>query len=368
VVDDTKPAKKQSTVRVGIVGANASRGWARDAHVPALAQLPQFSLEAVSARTQADADAARQAFGAARAFGDSLAMVRDPGIDLVAVTVKVPEHRDVVLAALAAGKHVYCEWPLGRDLREAQEMAAAVGAHSHVMIGLQALSSPAVRRARQLIASNTLGPLQVMQVFSPTAGWGAQAPSHYAYLQDKRNGATLETIAGGHTLALMEYLAGTFTEVDARASTRHKTVTIIGTGETVTRTCADHLLVHGSHDSGCVSTLEVKGGEPERPFSLELVGANGTLKLSSRHPGGFQVGVISLECDAAAPTVHEHVVPDLVGAPANVAESYARFLRDIASGTREVPDFNDAVALTRLLDAIDAAAHSGQRQALAAAT
>src|SRR6516164_6889129 len=120
-------------IRVGIVGANAQRAWAHDAHVPALAALPGFQLAAVSARTQELAEAARAAFGAGRAFGDSLALVRDPDIDLVAVTVKVPEHRAVVLAALAAGKHVYCEWPLGRDLAEAEEMAAAVRPGSRVI-------------------------------------------------------------------------------------------------------------------------------------------------------------------------------------------------------------------------------------------
>ena len=188
--------------RIGIVGGNATRAWAHDAHVPALKKMTdRFVIEAVSARTQELADEANTAFGGNRAFGDSLALVRDPGIDVVAVSVKVPEHRAVVLAALAAGKHIYCEWPLGRDLAEAEEMAAAVPKGAHVMIGTQALSAPAVLHARKLIDEGHLGELQVCRVFSPTAAWGDSAAPHYAYLQDKTNGATLETIAGGHTLA-----------------------------------------------------------------------------------------------------------------------------------------------------------------------
>jgi predicted dehydrogenase len=183
--------------RIGIVGGNATRAWAHDAHVPALKKMAdRFTIEAVSARTQELADEANAAFGGNRAFGDSLALVRDPDIDVVAVSVKVPEHRAVVLAALAAGKHVYCEWPLGRDLAEAEEMAAAVPKGTHVMIGTQALSAPAVLHARKLIDEGHLGELQVCRVFSPTGGWGDSAPPHYAYLQDKANGATLETIAG----------------------------------------------------------------------------------------------------------------------------------------------------------------------------
>jgi Oxidoreductase family, NAD-binding Rossmann fold len=57
-------------------------------------------------------------------FRDHEQLVIQPDIDVVAVTVKVPHHRELVTAALAAGKAVYCEWPLGRHLDEARAMAA----------------------------------------------------------------------------------------------------------------------------------------------------------------------------------------------------------------------------------------------------
>ena len=232
--------------RIGIVGGNATRAWAHDAHVPALRKMTgRFAIEAVSGRTQELADEANAAFGGNRAFGDSLALVRDPDIDIVAVSVKVPEHRAVVLAALAAGKHVFCEWPLGRDLAEAEEMAAAVPKGAHVMIGTQALSAPAVLHARKLIDEGLVGELQVCRVFSPTGGWGDSAPAHYAYLQDKTNGATLETIAGGHTLTMIEFLLGPYRELDARNTIMRKQVPIVGSDEVVERTCADHMLVLG---------------------------------------------------------------------------------------------------------------------------
>ena len=351
-------------IRVGIVGANAHRGWALDAHVPALRRLPGFTLAAISARTQALADEAQPVFQAQRAFGDSLALVRDPDIDLVAVTVKVPEHRAIVLAALEAGKHVYCEWPLGRDLAEAEEMAAAVGPKSHVLIGVQGCMSPAVRRAAELVREGAIGRPQVLRVFSPTAGWGPVAPPFYAYLQDKRNGATLEAIGGGHTLAVIDAVVGPYVEVDARNSTLRDKVRIDGTDEIVTRTCADHMFVLGKHTSGCVSSLEVVGGVPSAPFGFELVGETGTLKLTSRHPGGFQVGRLSLETSFPTDPPAPAVAPDLSGPPANLSESYVRFAADIRSGARTVPDFTDAVRYTRLLEAIDAASADGRRQSL----
>lgn len=349
-------------IRVGVVGANAQRAWAHDAHVPALARLPQFELAAVSARTEALAEEARAAFGAGRAFGDSLALARDPDIDLVAVTVKVPEHRAVVLAALAAGKHVYCEWPLGRDLAEAEEMARAVTARSHVAIGLQALSAPAVRCAAELVAAGAIGRPKMLRAFSPTAGWGAEAPAHYAYLQDRRNGATLETIAGGHTLAAIAAIVGAYVEVDARTSIQRPSVRISGSDEEVQRTCADHMLVLGAHVSGCVSTLEVASGTAHAPFRLEVIGENGWLRIAGAHPGGYQAANLTLETSVPDAAAADPVAPRLQGAPANVAEVYARLAADIASGERTLADFAAAVRLTRLLDAIDAAALTGARQ------
>lgn len=352
-------------LRVGIVGGNVERGWARDAHVPALAQLKHnFVLEAVSARTTAIADAACASFGAKRAYDDSIKLAQDPDIDIVSVTVKVPEHRAVVLAALRAGKHVYCEWPLGRDIAESEEMTLAIDSNSHVMIGLQGLSSPAIRQAAALVASGALGPLRVMRAFSATAGWGEVAAPNHAYLQDKRNGATLETIAGGHTLAAMEALAGAYTEVDARNSTLRKTVKIQGTPEMVERSCADHMLVMGKHSSGCVSTLEVAGGVTDREFSLELIGDNAWLKISGGHIGGYQVGLLKLETSLPSTPPAPLVTAGLDGPPLNVAEHYTRFADDIRSGVRTVPDFSAAVRLTRLLAVIDQASAKGRRQYL----
>ena len=351
-----------SPLRVGIVGANAERGWSKDAHLKALAALPDFELVAVSARTQAIADEAAKAYGAKAAFGDSLAMVRDPGVDVVAVTVKVPEHRAVVLAALAAGKHVYCEWPLGRDIAEAEEMTEAAARSGAVaMIGLQGLSAAAARRAHELVSSGALGELLNMRVTSPTGGWGAETPAFYAYLQDKTTGATLASVQGGHTLATMEALAGAFTEVDARVSTLRKTVRISGTDETIARTSPDHIVVTGRHASGCVSVLELFGGARGIPFRLELVGTKGSLVISGDFPGGFQAGDMTLTATVPfdPPTP---VVAGLSGPPANVAEAYARLGGAIRAGGQVEPGFGAAVRLTRLLDVVQAASDEGRRQ------
>jgi predicted dehydrogenase len=353
-------------LRVGIVGGNAKRAWAHDAHVPALTTLPQFRIDAVAARTQSQAEEAAAAFGAPRAFGDALKLVRDSAIDVVSVTVKVPEHRAIVLAALEAEKHVYCEWPLGQTVSQSEEMAGAArrAKSSHVIIGLQALSAPAIRQASGVVAAGTIGEPRTLRIFSPTAGWGFAAPPYYAYLQDKRNGATMMTIAGGHTISVIEAIVGAYTEVDARCSILQKSIRVIGTDNWVERTCADHATIVGRHASGCVSSLELVGGQTSMPFRLEVVGSRGSLIVTA-HAGGvgdFQVNELVCQCSVPIEPTPGLASPSLSGPSAFVAEAYVRFANDIHSGTRQVPDFQVALKLSRLLDAIDCASEQGRRQ------
>ncbi|MBV1686153.1 Gfo/Idh/MocA family oxidoreductase [Novosphingobium sp. G106] len=346
-------------LRIGFAGANAERGWARDAHIPALKALPGLVIHAVSARTREIADQAASAFGAARAYDNSLDLARDPEIDVVAVTVKVPEHRAIVLAALQAGKHVYCEWPLARDTAEAEELAeAAHKAGVHVAIGLQGANSLAVRHASRLVHEGAIGRPLNLRVVSATAGWGAIAPPHYAYLQDRRNGATLATIAGGHTLAMAAAVIGPFVEVGACNSILRDRVEIAGTGELVERTCADHLLIHGRHAGGCVSSIEIVSGDG-MPLRFELQGTEGKLEITGRHPGGYQCAALTVTGPPGSEPQPSSDLQGLEGAAINVAELYRRFEQDIRSGNRTVADFDMAVKLHRLLDAIEVASGEG---------
>src|SRR6185312_4345822 len=71
------------------------------------------------------AEASARHYGVALAFSDPEKLARHPDVDLVTVSVKVPDHYLPVMAAIEAGKHVYCEWPLGRNTDEAIRMRDA---------------------------------------------------------------------------------------------------------------------------------------------------------------------------------------------------------------------------------------------------
>lgn len=167
-------------LRVGIIGADTKASWAGASHVPAIQSEPGLQLAAVATRRQESAKAAAEAFGAERWYAAPYALISDETIDLVTIAVKVPARKDLVLAALLAGKAVYCESPLGATVAETEEMAAAVGS-LHTAIGLQGRYSPAVRRAAELVTAGKLGRLLSARVHATTFGYGPQSPSNYDY-------------------------------------------------------------------------------------------------------------------------------------------------------------------------------------------
>src|SRR5712664_697455 len=147
-----------STLGVGIVGVSPVRGWAATAHIPALRALPNYEIRALSAHSAESARAAGEVFGVSAVFSDHEQLVTRPDIDVVAVTVKVPHHRQLVSAALAAGKAVYCEWPLGRDLGDARAMAALAAEQGvRTVVGLQARQAPAIGFVQELLSDGYVG-------------------------------------------------------------------------------------------------------------------------------------------------------------------------------------------------------------------
>ena len=125
-------------IRIGIIGATPARGWGTAAHLPALQALEEFEVTAVATTRLTTARATAEVFGVPLAFADGVELVSRPEVDAVAITVKVPEHDRLIRAALAAGKHVFSEWPLGTGLGQAVALAdlARASGVQHI-VGLQ---------------------------------------------------------------------------------------------------------------------------------------------------------------------------------------------------------------------------------------
>src|SRR2546430_15654977 len=245
----------ESTLGVGIIGVSPVRGWAATAHIPALRALPNYEIRALSAHSAESARAAGQVFGISAVFADHEQMVTQPDIDVVAVTVKVPHHRQLVDAALGAGKAVYCEWPLGRDLDDAKAMAALAAEHRvRTVVGLQARQAPAIEFVRQLLADGYVGEvLSTTMVGLSIPGDVVGRPN--AYMLDKTNGANVLTIAVGHSLDLLNYVLGDFADLSAVSNLRRPLITIEETGEQIVKTAPDQIPVIGTLTSGATASL-----------------------------------------------------------------------------------------------------------------
>jgi predicted dehydrogenase len=348
----------QREIRVGIVGANAQKSWANVSHVPAINGLPGLKLAAVATSNEQSAREAAEAFGADRWFSDPFAMIANDEIDIITISVKVPAHRELVLAALEAGKAVYCEAPLGRTIAETEEMTSAVGS-LHTAIGLQGRLNPAVRRAAQLLSSRRIGRPLSARIVASIGSFGPELPSTYDYFNRTSSGANLLTVPGGHTLDLVEAVLGPIIEVDARTEIFWPVVKLTETGEERLRETADYANILGKTRSGAVFTAEISGGvaPQDARFSFEIRGSEGSLSLTSDHPYGCQAGDLKLTSNIPFPTPDERTVSGgFMGAAINVEEVYAHLLRDLQTGTYTAPGFEHALHNARLIEAVRRAA------------
>jgi predicted dehydrogenase len=361
------------TLGVGIIGVSPHRGWAATAHIPALRALPSYEIRALSASNPESARAAGEAFGVSAVFSDHRQLVARPDIDMVAVTVKVPHHRELVSAALDAGKAVYCEWPLGRDLDDAEAMATLAAEQAvRTMVGLQARQAPAIEFIHDLLGDGYVGEVLSTTMVGLSIPGDAVVQAN-AYMLNEANGANLLTIAVGHSLDTLNHVLGEFANLSAVSDLRRPRITIQETGEQITKTAPDQIAVIGTLTSGATASLHVReavaGGTG---FLWEINGTNGTLRVTgdAAYPEIFPLTVAGARggeglIGLAVPdeiTQRWPSLSGLVGTPAyNVGRAYAAFAADVQRGTHTVPDFADGLRRHALIAAIERSATSGAR-------
>ncbi|MDB6060587.1 MAG: hypothetical protein JWM78_690 [Verrucomicrobiaceae bacterium] len=359
-------------IRVGIIGANPKGSWGTFAHLPALAALPQFEATAVAtAHLESAAETAKQ-FNLKHAFDNPRQLAECADVDVVAVCVRVPNHLELVSAALDAGKHVYCEWPLGRDTAEAEQMLKAAQGKGVVhMVGLQARHSPVLAYARDLISEGTIGAVQSC-FLNHSVDWITHPGPGHVYLNDLSSGAHMLSIPGGHSIDALCWLLGEFTEFSATVKTLNTTLAVVGTQETMTRTSPDHVLVNGVLTNGTVASVRLAGAPSAGTgIRLEINGTKGDLVISAA-PGarGIQMADLRLQQTKGMAELADIEIPERYfkvpvsvrsGPPLNVAHGYLHLAEVLAGRAPAAPDFNTALMRHRTLDAVQAAGKSGQR-------
>jgi predicted dehydrogenase len=363
-------------VRVGIIGLSARGGWAAAAHVPALAAVKGFELTALSASSASSARAAGDKFGVARVYDDPVELATADDIDLVVVTVRVAQHRELILPALRAGKMVLSEWPLGNGLTEAQELAdLATAAGVSTAVGLQARSAPVINYLRDLIAGGYVGTVLSTSMIASGSSWGAQtSTASQAYLVDESQGATMLSIPFGHTVDALTMVLGDFVDLEARTAIRRPVSVDAESGAWYPRTVPDQLVVSGSLAGGAVAAIHYRGGLScgtnfhweinGTDGDLVITGPNGHLQFGRVQVAGARDGASRLE-ELPTPTRYD-LVPTLASTDAayTVAHAYTNLHHDLQTGSNSVPDFDHAVGTHQLLAEIEKAAASRTRQTL----
>src|SRR5689334_11521429 len=270
-------------IRLGLIGASVRGTWSARSHLPAVQASPDVELTAVCTTKAASAEAARQAYGARLAFDDYRKMIASPEIDAVAVVVRVPSHYAPTKAALEAGKHVYCEWPLGRTTAEAEELAAIAKTNRLITaVGLQARVNPAIMLMREQVAAGFVGEVMAVHVSLLRDGVLSR-PSHRTWQRDAELGANTLTIANGHTVDAMRFVTGDFSRLSAVVATQAKQWLDTGTNTLLDVTSPDNVLMSGRLANGAVASVHI-GAIPfaGSGYRMEIYGRDGTLVATGK--------------------------------------------------------------------------------------
>lgn len=197
-------------MKLGLIGT----GFMGKAHAFAYAtaervfDLPvAFERAVVADRTLDAAETARRQLGFDRATGDWRDLVADPHIELIDITTPNAVHLEMALAAIGAGKHVYCEKPLATTAKAARQMAdAAEAAGIKTQVGFNYLANPMLHLTREMIEAGELGEIYAFRgihaedfLADPAGPWG--------FRHEPVGGGVLGDL-GSHALATAEFLLG----------------------------------------------------------------------------------------------------------------------------------------------------------------
>lgn len=352
------------SIGVGVIGASPGAGWAAATHVPALQALPQYDLRAVAtSRTESARRAAAEWH--LDAYADPRQLIAHPGVDLVVVAVKVPDHHELVSQALAAGKMVFSEWPLGIDRAQAEDLATtATASGARTVIGLQARFDPVIGRLRDLVRQGYVGRVLATNIVGSGQAWGALTDPAHAYAYDHRNGVTPLSVSVGHALDALTFVLGDIGTVTATLGVGHREIEVSDSAP-IRSTTPDQVAVTAALDNGAVASIFYRGGLSRAgDLRWEINGTEGDVVVTSPAPNGnIQATELILAGGRGTDTHIEPVVVQkdyprmgLHGPARNVAALYTAFARDLTEGTTVAPSFTDAVRLHRLVDRISSGA------------
>ncbi len=363
----------QKQVRIGLIGA----GFVARCHLygyhaipavfPDAAALP--TLELVCDANDALAALAAARYGFKRSTGDWRKLVADPDVDVVDICVPSNLHREIALAAIAAGKHLYAEKPVGLDAREAAEIArAAAKAGIRHLTGYTYLRNPLIGLAKKLIDEGAIGRVVHFRG-AHNEDYLADPQAPFIWRCDPaiagRAGALGDL--GSHIIAIARHLVGEIGAVCGMARAVYP-VRPVAPGSTQMRPVgnddeAQFLIIFADGTAGHIETSRIATGS-HMDIAYEITGTEGAiqfdgermneLRLYSNHDPADRRGFRRIYAGPAHPPYGNFTPGTAHGLGFNdhkVIEVH-ELMQLVADGKPPLSNLGDAAAIARILDAV----------------
>jgi predicted dehydrogenase len=337
-------------LRIGFVGAGAIN---RTRHVPGLKKIPGVEFEVVANRSQASSRAAAEEYGIKRTAGNWMEVVEDPNIDIVWIGTHPYMHREITIAALEAGKHVFTQARMAMDYADAKRMWEAAQKYPHLTTNICA--PPHYMRGdrviRRMLADGYVGqPLNVVVQSYSDAYADPAAPRHW-----RQEGAVsgYNTLDVGMMIEVMHRWLGYATRVTAMEQTVYPTRRAPDGSSDVPVERPDALSVVAELENGALATMLFSGvARHSRDANrFEIYGTDGTI----RYLQGSDMILAGKAGDADLKPV------EVSAADAREWTVEADFIDAVRGGKRTIePSFWDGLKYMEMTEAIFRSAKTGQ--------
>ena len=363
---------------IGIIGTGfmgKAHAFAYRAALAAFPDIPVPRLEMIADVNEALAARAAHQYGFARATSDWRALVNDPRIDVVSITTPNTLHKEMALAAIAAGKHVHCEKPLSSTLSDSLAMVEAAEKRGvTTQVGFNYIKNPLLKQARDMIAAGELGGITGFRGIH-AEDYMHDPESPYSWRIDPVGGPGVIADLGSHIIGMARFLLGPITRVSADVRTVVASRPVArGAKERKDVLVDDVARMLVDFDRGCGGSIEANWVATGRKMQLgfEISGEKGSLVFSQERlnellfyrAGGDPKtsGYVKIESGPQHPPYGEFCIAGghQLGINDLKTIEMGEFLRAIGQGKKASPDFREAFEIQKV---VEAAIESSKRRA-----
>lgn len=355
-------------IGVGLIGTGfmgKAHAFAYRAAGATFPGLPEIDLVAIADVTADAAQAAAKQYGFRKGSGDWRSLIVDPEIQVISITTPNALHKEMALAAIAAGKHVHCEKPLAPTVAGAVEMMTAAEAKGVVtQVGYNYIKNPVLKRAQEMIAAGELGEITGFRGIH-AEDYMADPEGPYSWRLDPSGGPGVIADLGSHIIGMARFLLGPIAEVTADVETVIKSRPVPGANQRKSVLVDDIARLLVRFQRGCGGSIEANWMATGRKMQLEfeVYGSKGGLLFTQERFNELHVfkagvdprhaGFTKIESGPQyAPYVNFCVAQGhQLGFNDMKTIEMAEFLAAISGATHNGPDFREAVEIQKVVDA-----------------